>query len=109
MTASYKAAGNDLIGFHVWQARGNRPWGNVINHATPEQLACLGIPEPGNPFWTPRTLELTQARWPDWDMRPYFSALERGSPDAGSPPRGARDAQTQGQPRGDHGQRPVRH
>lgn len=74
MTVGYKAAGNDLIGFHVWQASHNRPWHNIFNHASPEQLACLGIPKPGDPFWTRRTLELAQSRWPGWDMREYFAA-----------------------------------
>jgi hypothetical protein len=73
MTCGYKAAGNDMIGFHVWQYAPNRPWHNVLNHATPVQLECLGIPPPGNPFWTTRTLRLTQQRWPDWDMRAYFA------------------------------------
>jgi hypothetical protein len=75
MTAGYKAAGNEQIGFHVWQSAANRPWENVVNHAAPEQLACLGIPLPGDAFWSVRTLKQTQARWPQWDMRPYFAAL----------------------------------
>ncbi len=74
MTVGFKAAGNDAIGFHVWQQAPNRPWAQVINHATPDQLACLGIPRPGDPFWSTRTLKLTQARWPEWDMSDYFSA-----------------------------------
>lgn len=74
MTVGYKAAGNDQIAFHVWQAGRNRPWQNVFDHASPEQLACLGVPRPGDPFWTQRTLELSQARWPNWDMRPYVAA-----------------------------------
>jgi len=76
MTVGYKAAGNDQVGFHVWQDRANRQlWSHVFSRATPEQLACLGIPRPGDRFWTKRTLELTQARWPEWDMREYFAAL----------------------------------
>jgi ectoine hydroxylase-related dioxygenase (phytanoyl-CoA dioxygenase family) len=74
LTVGYKAAGSEHIGFHVWQATRNRPWHLVFNHATPEQLTCLGIPKPGHPFWSKRTLELTQARWPSWDMREYFAA-----------------------------------
>lgn len=74
MTVGYKAAGNDLINFHVWQQAINRPWEKVINHASPEQLRCLGIPEPGAPYWSQRTLNLTQARWPEWDMSAYFQA-----------------------------------
>jgi ectoine hydroxylase-related dioxygenase (phytanoyl-CoA dioxygenase family) len=75
MTVGYKAAHNDQIGFHVWQAsRGRGSWQTIFEHANVEQLACLGIPPPGDPFWTPRTLELTQSRWPSWDMREYFAA-----------------------------------
>jgi len=73
MTVGYKARGNDQIGFHVWQQAPNRPWPLVLNHASPEQLACLGIPRPGDPFWTERTLRLTQMRWPEWDMHAYFA------------------------------------
>jgi len=74
LTVGYKAAGSDHIGFHVWQATQNRPWHLIFNHATPEQLACLGIPKPGAAFWTERTLELTQKRWPSWNMSEYFAA-----------------------------------
>jgi len=74
MTVGYKAAGNDMIGFTTWQHAADRPWQLVFNHADPAQLACLGIPLPGDPFWTSRTLRLTQQRWPDWDMRAYFAA-----------------------------------
>ena len=76
MTIGYKAAGNEMIGYHVWQTGADRDWPLVLNHASPEQLECLGIPLPGNPFWSKRTLKLTQARWPDWDMQPYFAAAE---------------------------------
>ena len=69
LTVGYKAASSEQIGFHVWQATRNRPWHLVLEHATPEQLECLGIPKPGHAFWTRRTLELTQARWPGWDRR----------------------------------------
>ncbi len=75
ITASYKAAGNDMIGWTAWPYHFLRPWKQVINHASPEQLACLGIPLPGDPFWTETTLVRTQARWPGWDMTPYRAAL----------------------------------
>jgi len=71
MTVGYKASGNEMIGFHVWQTAADRPWPTVLNNATPEQLKCLGIPLPGDAFWTNRTLKLTQLRWPEWDMSAY--------------------------------------
>jgi len=74
MTVGYKAAGNDAIGFHVWQVSAQRNWAPILANGSPEQLAALGIPRPGDPFWTPRTLALTQARWPDWDMQAYVDA-----------------------------------
>ena len=72
MTVGYKARGNEMINFHVWQSAANRPCERVINHGSAEQLAWLGIPEPGDPFWTDRTLRITQARWPEWNMDHYF-------------------------------------
>jgi ectoine hydroxylase-related dioxygenase (phytanoyl-CoA dioxygenase family) len=74
LTVGYKAAGNDNIGFHVWQVARGRPWHLIFDHATPEQLACLGVPKPGDRFWTKRTLELAQSRWPNWNMAAYFAA-----------------------------------
>jgi ectoine hydroxylase-related dioxygenase (phytanoyl-CoA dioxygenase family) len=74
MTIGYKAAGSDHVGFHVWQDKRQPQWQLVFEHASPEQLACLGIPRPGHAYWTPRTLELTQKRWPSWNMREYFAA-----------------------------------
>ena len=75
MTVGYKASGNEMIGFHVWQSAADRPWPIVLNNATPEQLKCIGIPMPGDAFWTERTLKLTQLRWPEWDMDAYTQAI----------------------------------
>lgn len=75
LTASYKAAGNDQIGWSAWPHSFFKPWHLIIEHATPEQLACLGIPAPGDPFWTQRTLRRAQERWPNWDLGPYAAAL----------------------------------
>lgn len=74
MTVGYKARGNDQIGFHVWQFSAERDWGPILSHGTPEQLAVLGIPPPGDPFWTARTLALTESRWPTWDLEPWRRA-----------------------------------
>ncbi len=74
MTAGYKSAGNDMIGYHVWQDAASRDWRPIFEHATPEQLKCLGIPPPGSEFWNERTLKLSQARWPNWNMAEYFRA-----------------------------------
>jgi len=75
ITASYKTAGNDQIGWSAWPRWFRKPWELVMNHATPEQLTCLGVPAPGDPFWTELTLHRTSARWPEMDLTPYRLAL----------------------------------
>lgn len=75
ITASYKAAGNDMIDRAAWPLHFMRPWKKLIYNATPEQLACVGIPLPGDRFWTPTTIARTQARWPEWDMTAYRQAI----------------------------------
>jgi len=75
LTASYKAAGNDMIGWSAWPIGLHKPWHLFFEHCKPEQLGCLGIPLPGDPFWTPTTVARTQRRWPMWDSAPYVAAL----------------------------------
>lgn len=71
----FKAARDDAHGFHAWAFHHTKPWKNIFDHATPEQLACFGVQPPGNPFWTAETLRRAQARYPDWDMTPYRQAM----------------------------------
>jgi ectoine hydroxylase-related dioxygenase (phytanoyl-CoA dioxygenase family) len=75
LTASYHAAGNDMIGWSAWPYWFRKPWHHIIDNATPEQLTCLGIPAPGHRFWTPRTIARTRERWPGWNHLPYEAAL----------------------------------
>lgn len=73
--ASYKVAGNDMIGFSAWPYSFYKPWHLIFDNATPDQLSCIGVPPPGDAFWTSRTLERAQDRWPNWDMSAYRAAL----------------------------------
>ncbi|MEO1100636.1 MAG: phytanoyl-CoA dioxygenase family protein [Pseudomonadota bacterium] len=75
LTSSYKAAGNDMIGWSAWPYAFMKPWHLLFDNATPDQLACLGVPRPGDPFWTPRTIARSQERWPNWDMTAYKAAI----------------------------------
>jgi Phytanoyl-CoA dioxygenase (PhyH) len=77
LTASYHAAGNDMIGWSAWPFWFRKPWHHIIDNATPEQLACLGIPRPGDAFWTQRTIARTRERWPGWHAEPYVDALRK--------------------------------
>lgn len=79
ITASFRAAGNDQIGWTAWPFHFLKPWNRVIEAADPEQLACLGIPRPGDKFWTANTIARAQLRWPQWDMAPYRDALGKAA------------------------------
>lgn len=71
----FKRAGDETIGFHAWAFHHRRPWRIIFEHASPEQLACFGVPQPGDPFWTETTLRRAQARYPNWNLDPWRTAL----------------------------------
>jgi hypothetical protein len=71
----FKRAGDEAIGFHAWQFHHTRPWRIIFDNASPEQLACFGVPLPGHPFWTDTTLMRAQTRYPDWNLEPWRAAL----------------------------------
>jgi hypothetical protein len=71
----FKKAGDESIAFHAWAHTHMKPWARVFDHATPEQLACFGVPLPGDAFWTETTLARAQTRYPNWDMAPYRAAM----------------------------------
>jgi len=73
--ACFKKAGDEAIGFHAWPFHHTKPWKRIFDFAGPEQLACFGVPLPGDRFWTPVTLARAQARYPGWDMTPYRAAV----------------------------------
>lgn len=75
--ACFKTASNDAIAFHAWAFHHRKPWSRIFEHATPEQLACFGVPLPGHCFWTELTLQRAQARYPGWDLTPYREARAR--------------------------------
>ncbi|MDE2487205.1 MAG: phytanoyl-CoA dioxygenase family protein [Alphaproteobacteria bacterium] len=75
VTACFKRARNDAIAFTAWAFHHLKPWARIFDHASPEQLACFGVPRPGDPFWTETTLARTQARYPKWNAAPYRAAL----------------------------------
>jgi hypothetical protein len=73
--ACFKKAGDESIGYHAWQFHHLKPWRRIFEHATPQQLACFGVPLPGDKFWTETTLTRSQARYPGWDLTPYRRAM----------------------------------
>lgn len=75
--ACFKRADNDTIGYHAWPYHHTKPWNNIFDHATPDQLTCFGVHPPGHPFWTDTTLNRASLRYPGWDLTPYREALEQ--------------------------------
>ena len=73
--ACFKTASNDAVAFHAWAFHHTKPWANIFEHASPDQLSCFGVPLPGDAFWTKLTLQRAQIRYPNWDLSPYREAL----------------------------------
>ena len=46
-----------------------------VQQATPRQLALLGVPAPGHPYWNEATLAGHAARYPGLDMSPWRHAM----------------------------------
>jgi hypothetical protein len=82
MTTCFKDVRNTSIAFTAWQFHHTKPWRNIIEHGTPEQLACFGVQKPGDPYWTELTLARAQARYPGWDLTPWREAMRRREPAA---------------------------
>lgn len=63
-------------GYQAWPFRGFAPeLTKYVQRATPRQLALMGVPEPGHPYWNDATLTGVQARYPELDMNPWKEAL----------------------------------
>jgi len=73
----FRKAHDDAIQFTAWAFHHTKPWAKIFENATTEQLACFGVPRPGDPFWTETTIARTQVRYPGWDAAPYRAALAR--------------------------------
>ena len=63
-------------GYQAWPFRGFSPeLTKYVQQATPRQLALLGVPLPGHPYWNEATLAGVQARYPGLDMSAWRAAL----------------------------------
>ena len=62
-------------GYQAWPFRGFSPeLTKYVQQATPRQLALMGVPAPGHPYWNEATLAGVQARYPGLDMTPWRDA-----------------------------------
>ena len=63
-------------GYQAWPFRGfSVELSKFVQQATPRQLALMGVPEPGHPYWNEATLAGVQARYPGLDMSSWRDAL----------------------------------
>ena len=75
MHVSYRPARAEWGGYQAWPFKGFSPeWSKFVAQATPRQLAVLGFPKPGHPYWTDETLAGVAARYPGLDMTPWHQA-----------------------------------
>lgn len=47
----------------------------LVSRASARQRDVFGFPRPGDPYWTKRTLDEVEARYPDADWSRYRAAL----------------------------------
>jgi hypothetical protein len=72
---SFRPAADEWVGRQGWGDRSFDPaWEPFVNRASVEQLALFGFPPPGHRFWTPRTLDALEVRYPRLDTRPWRAA-----------------------------------
>jgi ectoine hydroxylase-related dioxygenase (phytanoyl-CoA dioxygenase family) len=72
---SFKPAATDWLGSHGLPNAGeDMAWHRFVPRATPRQLAVLGFPVPGHPYWTEQTLAGVAARYPRLDLSPWRPA-----------------------------------
>jgi len=80
MHLSFRPAGAEWGGYHAWPYKGLSPdWHNFVGESSPRELALLGFPKPGHPYWTPGTIAGVSARYPGLDMEPWRAALDMAS------------------------------
>ena len=68
----YRAAGVDWTGALPWPRRGiDTRVPQWIEQLNPRQLAAVGFPPPGHPYWDAETLAATAARYPNLDLTEF--------------------------------------
>jgi hypothetical protein len=73
---AFKPAGLDWVGYQSWPIKGFSPeWHKFVRQATVRQLAAVGFPKPGDPYWTEETLAGVAARYPGLDTSPWRQAV----------------------------------
>lgn len=76
LVVAYKPSGADWIGFDAHPPLvGNRDFVAFVEASTPAELALLGIPRPGDAYWTGDTVAGLSELYPGLDVGPWRRAL----------------------------------
>jgi len=76
MHVSYRPAQAEWGQYQAWAFKGFSPeWHNFVQASGPRELALLGFPAPGHPYWTDETIGRVNARYPGLDMTAWRTAL----------------------------------
>ena len=76
MNVSYRRAGQEWVGQHVFQSRNEVPeLVRFIESCTVRELELFGFPPPGHGVWTEDLVERTSRRYPALDMSPWRKAV----------------------------------
>jgi len=76
MHVSYRLAEAEWSQYQAWAFKGfSTEWHNFVQASGPTELALLGFPKPGHPYWTADTIRRVNARYPGLDMAPWRAAL----------------------------------
>jgi hypothetical protein len=75
---AYRPAAAEWGGYQAWPFKGfSVEWHNFVAQADVRQLAALGWPRPGAPYWTAETVAGVAARYPGLDVTPWRAAIGR--------------------------------
>ncbi len=81
LAASFKHAAADWIGFTPIARNAPNFWfQQLVADATPVQLAVLGFPGPGHPYWTRPIVDEFARMYPGLDVEPWIAALDHTAP-----------------------------
>jgi hypothetical protein len=76
MHISYRLADAEWSQYQGWAFKGFSPeWHDFVQASGPRELALLGFPRPGHPYWTEATIARVNCRYPRLDMTPWRNAL----------------------------------
>ena len=79
MHVSYRLAAAEWAQYQAWAFKGFSPeWHNFVQASSPTELALVGFPPPGHPYWDHDSITRVNARYPGLDMAPWRKALTHG-------------------------------